>query len=136
VSNEALPQAGVPVIVAAPPARKRFLSRVWGVLAAAWGAAVGVAPHVLHHVGPIAGAAVLAGATGRALFAVLGLVVSIPLLLRLRRRFQTWIAPAIALTVMAAMFALSSFVIGPLITGNDSPEPAPTGQTTDEHHGH
>jgi hypothetical protein len=32
-------------------------------------AVLGAAPHVLHHAGPLAGAALLAGATGRVLFA-------------------------------------------------------------------
>jgi len=97
------------------------LGRAWGVAVAAWGGFVGLIPHVLHHVGPLAGAALLAGATGRALFALIGFVAAIPFLLRLHRRFRTWIAPATALVVFAAMFSLSSFVIGPAIAGEDEP---------------
>ena len=86
---------------------------------AVWGAFVGVLPHVLHHAGPLAGAAFVAGATGKLLFGVIGLVASIPLLRRLYRRFHTWVAPAAALAVFASAFALSTFVIGPAISGND-----------------
>jgi hypothetical protein len=87
----------------------------------AWGAFVGVLPHVLHHVGPLAGAALLVGATGRLLFAAIGFVAAIPFLRRLRRRFDTWKAPAIALAIFAVMFSLSSFVIGPAIAGDAAP---------------
>ena len=100
---------------------RRALRRGWAGLVAAWGAFIGLAPHVLHHVGPLAGAALLAGAGGTLLFAALGFIASIPFLLRLSRRFHTWRAPAIALAVFAAMFSLSSFVIGPAITGGDEP---------------
>ena len=93
--------------------------RAWSAVLAAWGAFIGVLPHVLHHAGPLAGAALLAGTGGRLLFAGIALVVSIPFLLKVYRRFQTWLAPAIALAVMAAMFSISSFVIGPLITGSE-----------------
>lgn len=96
------------------------VSRLWSAVMAAWGAVTGLAPHVLHHVGPLAGAALLAGAAGQLLFAAIGFVAAIPFLLRLHRRFATWKAPAIALVVFAAMFSLSSFVIGPLISGGGS----------------
>ena len=86
----------------------------------------GVAPHVLHHVGPLAGAALLAGLGGKALFFALGLVLSVPLLRRLYRRFTTWLAPALAVVVFAGMFALSSLVIAPWITGG-SDKPAGPG---------
>ena len=93
-------------------------TRAWDAVLAAWGGFMGLLPHVLHHVGPLAGAALLAGATGRVLFAAIGFVAAIPFLLRLRRRFGSWRAPAAALAVFAAMFAISSFVIGPAITGS------------------
>ncbi|HET7450841.1 MAG TPA: hypothetical protein VFJ78_09600 [Gaiellaceae bacterium] len=92
--------------------------RAWSALLAVWGGVTGLAPHVLHHVGPLAGAALLAGAGGRLLFAAIGFVAAIPFLLRLQRRFASWKAPAIALAVFVAMFSLSSFVIGPAITGS------------------
>ena len=65
-------------------------SRAWAALVAGWGAFIGLLPHVLHHVGPPAGAALLAGAGG------------------------------------TALFSLSSFVIAPLISGEDDPaQPGP-----------
>jgi hypothetical protein len=102
-----------------------------------WGAVTGVLPHVLHHVGPLAGTALVAGAGGQALFAAIGFVAALPLLLRLYRRFRTWLAPAIALGVFAVTFALSTLVIGPWIRGGTAPRPGPaTEQPTihDEHH--
>jgi len=99
------------------------------------GGVVGLAPHVLHHVGLLAGTALVAGSGGTALFGVLGLVASVPMLLRLYRRFGTWRAPAIALGVFAAMFAISTFVIGPAISGqSDSPSPTVPAVDHDSHH--
>ena len=69
--------------------RPSFVGRIWGGVLALWGGFIGLVPHVLHHVGPLAGAALLAGVTGRVLF--------------------------------AAMFSLSSLVIGPAISGDDAP---------------
>lgn len=97
---------------------RSLLSRAWGWILAAWGAFIGLLPHVLHHVGPLAGAALLAGAGGTLLFAAIGFVAAIPFLLRLHRRFRTWFAPAIALAIFAVMFSISTFVIGPLISGD------------------
>lgn len=97
------------------PGRVRLL---WNSVTGVVGAILGIAPHVLHHVGLLAGTAVLAGAGGTALFGVVGLIASVPMLLRLRRRFGTWRAPSIALGVFTVMFALSAFVIGPAIGGS------------------
>lgn len=116
-------------------ARPSVAGRLWGGLVALWGGFVGLLPHVLHHVGPLAGAALLAGATGRVLFAALGFVAAIPFLRRLHRRFGSWRAPALALAVFAAMFALSSFVIGPAISGDEgSSRPGIEQGSHDEHH--
>ncbi len=101
--------------------RRSVVARAWSALLAVWGGFIGLLPHVLHHVGPLAGAALLAGAAGTALFAAIGFVASIPFLLRVHRRFGTWRAPAIALALFAAMFSLSSFVIGPAISGGEQP---------------
>lgn len=109
----------------APP--RSVIARLWSAILAVWGGFIGLLPHVLHHVGPLAGAALLAGAMGRVLFAAIGFVAAIPFLLRLHRRFETWKAPAIALAVFAAMFSLSSFVIGPAIAGGDESPPAQPG---------
>lgn len=104
---------------------------------AAWGALTGVAPHVLHHVGPLAGAAILAGTGGRLLFAGIALAGSIPFLYRIYGRFRTWVAPAVAVAVMAAMFSLSSFVIGPAISGGEDSTPhAAIEQPGVDPHGH
>lgn len=103
--------------------RRSIAGRVWGAVLAAWGGFVGLLPHALHHVGPLAGAALLAGATGRGLFAAIGFVAAIPFLRRLYRRFRTWKAPALALGVFVVAFSLSSFVIGPAISGDAPAEP-------------
>ena len=116
--------------------RRSVLVRAWGAALAVWGGFVGLLPHVLHHVGPLAGAALLAGAGGTILFAAIGFVAAIPFLLRVRRRFGTWRAPAIALAIFAAMFSLSSFVIGPAISGGDEPPPQPGIEQRAGHDGH
>ena len=111
-------------------------TRLRHLLSAAWGAVSGIAPHVLHHVGPLAGAAILAGTGGQVIFFLLGLALAIPMLVRLHRRFRTWIAPAIAVAIFAMTYTLSSIFIGPLITGtNDSTadSPPPATATTDQH---
>nr|WP_227457504.1 hypothetical protein [Micromonospora purpureochromogenes] len=117
------------------------LRAIWSGFVGAIGALVGLAPHVLHHVGALAGTALVAGVGGTVLFGVVGLVASVPMLWRLRRRFNSWWAPSIALVVFAAMFSLSTFVVGPLISGGEDASPGggerPTPATTDHtgHHG-
>jgi hypothetical protein len=106
-----------------PSTTGRGLRGVWlrasVALSAAWAAFTGVLPHVLHHVGPLAGAALFAGVGGSLLFGAIGLVAAIPFLLRLRRRFDSWRAPAVALAVFVAVFSVSTLVIGPAISGSD-----------------
>lgn len=112
--------------------------RLRHVLLAAWGTVSGIAPHVLHHVGPLAGAAILAGTGGRVLFFLLGLGLASPMLVRLYRRFRTWVAPTIAVAVFAVAYTLSSIVLGPLISGatdGSAPE-TPAATTTTDEHGH
>ncbi|MFC5175098.1 hypothetical protein [Nocardioides taihuensis] len=107
-------------------------------MTAAVGGIMGLLPHLLHHVGLLGGAVLVTGATGNVVFAVLGIVLSLPLLRRLYRRFGTWKAPALALAVFTLMFSLSAFVIGPAIN-NDNPSPdRPPVQTPgpDDHEGH
>ena len=106
------------------PARRGRLRALWDALVGAIGFALGLLPHVLHHVAILAGTALVAGSGGTALFGALGFLASIPFLLRLRRRFGTWLAPAIGLLIFAAMFSLSAFVIGPAISGTGSARPA------------
>jgi hypothetical protein len=98
--------------------------RVRVAMSAALATVLGLLPHVLHHVGPLAGAALFAGAGGTLLFGAIGLVASVPFLLRVHRRCGNWRVPAMLLATFAAMFSLSAFVIGPAITGdakNDKP---------------
>ncbi|WP_024288343.1 hypothetical protein [Cellulomonas sp. KRMCY2] len=123
------------VSIGTPAAQHRPRRTVWTVVTGALGAIGGVAPHVLHHVGPLVGTALVAGAGGTALFGVLGLAASVPMLLKLRRRFGNWWAPGIALAAFTAMFLVSSLVVGPLISGTDV---VPASDTTpvhdDSHH--
>jgi hypothetical protein len=92
---------------------------------------------VLHHVGPLAGAALLAGTGGRVLFFVIGLGLATPMLIRLYRRFGTWAAPAIAMAVFVITYTVSSLYIGPLLTGeNTTPADTPSVTTTTDEHGH
>lgn len=103
----------------APAGRRRgWLARAGAAVSVAVGVVTGAAPHVLHHVGPLAGAALLAGGGGTALFAAIGFVLTIPMLLRLRRRFGTWTAPGVALALFAVMFTVSTLWIGPAIRGD------------------
>jgi hypothetical protein len=111
-----------------PAAQRSALVRVRIALAGVGAALVGAAPHVLHHAGPLAGAALLAGASGKLLFATLGFVAAIPMLRKLRRRTGSWRVPTGVLAVMAVVFAFSSFVLGPAIAGDDD-EPAATSTT-------
>lgn len=122
-----------------PGSARRRWSAVWGALSGTIGAIMGLLPHVLHHVGFLLGAGLFAGAVGSVIFGVLGLLLSIPLLTRLYRRYGTWEAPAIGVAVFTTMFALSAFVIGPRISGSsvdpETPAPSPSSSITD-HDGH
>ena len=117
-----------------------YVQRLRLALAGLGAAILGAAPHVLHHVGPLAGATLLAGAAGTALFGALGLVAAVPLLARLHRRSGSWRLPTIAASLMSVAFALSTFVIGPAISGDngddDNAPAAPSRQAPghSEHH--
>ena len=126
--------APAPKIARASAGRRRAW---WSAPAGVVGAITGLAPHVLHHIGLLAGTALITGAGGTFLFGVLGLAMSVPLLLRLRRRFNTWWAPVIGLATFAVMFSVSAFIIGPAINGGagvppGGGQPAPSV----EHSGH
>lgn len=115
----------------------RAFSGAWRTVSAVFGTLLGLVPHVLHHVGLLAGTALVSGAGGNLVFGVLGLVLSIPLLRRLYRRFDTWIAPAIALAVFAIMFSLSAFVIGPALSGSPfTNAPTPVHELPVDHSSH
>lgn len=96
----------------------------WASVRAAIGALLGLVPHVMHHIGILAGAALLSGVFGNSLLYAVGLLLSIPLLNRLRKRFGTWKAPATGVVVFTAMFLLSALVVGPAISRSSTP-PAP-----------
>ena len=120
----------------APPAAERArdrnrLQRMRASAAAGGAAVLGATPHVLHHVGPLAGAALLAGASGKVLFGALALVLAIPMLRRLRHRHGSWGLPAGVLALMGVAFALSTFVIGPALAGGG--DSAGTTRYPDEH---
>ena len=106
---------------------------LWNIATGSIAVVSGLAPHVLHHAGLLIGVALFSGALGTGIFGVVGLAASIPFLLRLRRRFGTWRAPAIALVIFAAMFTLSAVVIGPAISATRNS--TPPSQTID-HSGH
>lgn len=118
------------------PGVRGRLKALWHSMVGAVGLIMGLLPHVLHHIGLLAGTALVAGSGGTALFGALGLVASVPLLVRLYRRFGSWIAPVLGLLVFGAMFSLSAFVIGPAISGTGTdvtPGPAPTVDHTGGH---
>lgn len=113
------------------------LAAIRDTIGAVVGAILGLVPHVLHHIGLIAGAALITGAAGNTLFFIVGMVFSIPLLRRLHRRFASWWAPAIAVAIFAGLFTLSATVIGPAITGESgSDTPTPTQTPAPGHNGH
>ena len=107
------------------------LRALWSTFVGGIGLAMGLVPHILHHVGFLAGTALVAGTGGVALFGALGFLFSVPMLLSLRRRFGTWRAPAIGLLIFTAMFSLSAFVIGPAISGAGDTAPSPNVHTED-----
>jgi hypothetical protein len=88
-------------------------------------AILGAAPHVLHHAGPLAGAALVAGVTGQLLFGALAFVLAVPMLNRLRRRTGSWRLPGAVLALMTAAFAFSTLVVGPALTEDDEPPTKP-----------
>lgn len=118
------------------PSRNR-LQVIWDGFIGAIGTVVGLAPHVLHHVGLLAGTALVVGTAGTAIFGIVGLIATIPLLLRLRRRFGTWRAPLIALLIFGVTFAISAFIVGPAIrsgSADKSPTPTPIDTNHAAHH--
>ncbi len=105
--------------------RRGLAARAGAAISAAGGTVAGLLPHLLHHIAPLAGAAILTGMAGSVLFGVLGMLLMIPMLLRLRRRFGSWLAPGLALALFALMFTVSTLWLGPALRGEDGGSPAP-----------
>lgn len=113
----------------------RVWNRVRMVAGAAAAAVLGVAPHALHHASPLAGAAIFAGAAGTAIFGALGLLAAVPMLMRIRRRSGSWRRPVAMLALFAALFVLSTTVVGPGIIGDPGGnEPGPSEPANHEEH--
>jgi len=114
---------------------RNWFARLSGAISGAVGTVAGITPHVLHHIGPLAGAALLTGTGGSVLFGAIGFVVTVPVLLRLKRRFGSWMAPAIALAIFTAMFTISTLWVGPAVkdalNGGDAGDGSPH---SDAHH--
>lgn len=121
--------------MAAPPrpVRERLVA-AGGALGATL---LGLLPHVLHHAGPLAGAAIFAGTGGSLLFGAIGFVVAIPFLIGLRTRSGNWRLPTAALALFAVAFSVSTFVIGPQIgTDDDVDADSPAGEQPAGHEAH
>lgn len=108
------------------------LAAIRGAIATLGAGVLGAAPHVLHHVGPFAGAALLAGTTGKLLFLLAGFVLMLPMALKMRRRSGSWKAPVLVLILFSAVFVISTLVVGPLITGDEAD--VPTAAEHEQHH--
>ena len=124
-------------------APRTLRQRAGAVISSAVAAVLGILPHVLHHAGPLAGAALIAGTAGTLLFGALGLIAAIPFLLRVHRRCGNWRLPAGLLALFAVVFSISAFVIGPALTGSDSAksratttQSAPATAPSDSHASH
>ena len=110
------------------------VERLWSGVLAAWAVVTGITPHVLHHVGPLAGVALVSGVGGTVLFGGIGLVATIPLLRRLRRRFGSWTVPGLALALFATVFTVSTIVVGPQLTSADEPGSGSVSEAEHEEH--
>ena len=122
-----------------PAPQRGAFSRARAAAATAGAAVLGAAPHVLHHAGPLAGAALFAGIGGRLLFGALGLLLAVPMLVRLRRRSGSWRLPGGLLALMALVFTASTLWLGPALAGDDEPDrdgAAPIEKKEAEHDAH
>ena len=126
---------GTPAPSSSPTKPGGPLAAIWNAATAVIATIMGLAPHVLHHIGLFAGAAFVVGVGGNLIFGAAGLLLSVPLLRRLHRRFGTWKAPAVAVAVFTVMFSISAFVIGPAISGAEPAEaPQPAGTPSPAEH--
>ena len=113
--------------------------RIRVIASGAAAAVLGILPHVLHHAGPLAGAALFAGVAGSLLFGAIGIVAAVPFLVRMKRRCGSWRRPLAALALFAAVFLFSTFVVGPALTSEDGdggaePSDAPSSPSGHEQH--
>lgn len=127
------------VVEEAAPRGNRWRT-TWVGIRAGVGALLGLVPHVMHHIGILAGTAFLTGMFGNSVLYVTGLVLSIPLLKRLRKRFGRRRAPIIGVGVFTAMFLVSALVVGPAINrtgaGPDIQPPAQQAVVEEDHDAH
>lgn len=115
----------------------RSRSRLSAAIGSVWTAVMGVLPHVLHHVGPLAGAAIVAGTTGTVVFGLAAFAFTVPLLLRVRKHRGNWRLPAILLAVFVSVWLVSTFAVGPWIRDqlvDDKPVATQQEPEHDEHH--
>ena len=101
----------------APDAQQGPSRGRWTGAIGLWAAFVALLPHVVHHVLPFVGGALLTGVAGGVVFAAVGVAAMVPFLIGLRRRFGTWMAPFAALALFGAVFVASTVLVGPLVRG-------------------
>jgi hypothetical protein len=77
------------------------------------------------------------------LFGAIGFLAAIPFLLRVHRRCGNWRVPSALLALFVVVFAFSTFVIGPALSGESSgtsasrsSQSAPTDPAAAEHYDH
>ena len=124
-------QGPVPGFSPTPLVRKTVGQRIWVGVSSAGAVVLGVAPHLLHHVGLFAGA-LFAGVGGSLVFGVVGFFAAIPFLLRVHRRTGAWRVPGALLALFAVVFSISTFVIGPAITASPSERSSPRSEQTSQ----
>ena len=100
---------------------------------------MGALPHVLHHVGPLAGAAIVAGTTGTIVFGLAAFVLTVPLLVRVRRHCGSWRQPAMLFVIFVAVWSMSTWVVGPWIQEQLADDPpaqqdGPSDPVSEEEH--
>jgi hypothetical protein len=78
VANHRLEERHADETAGETPQRRGVLATAWSAVTAVVGGIMGLLPHLLHHVGLLGGAVLVTGATGNVVFAVLGLVLSLP----------------------------------------------------------
>lgn len=116
---------------------KTRLAAIRDAVGAAVGTVLAIVPHLMHHIGLLAGTALVTGAAGNAIFYAVGLLFSVPMLRRVYRHFRNLWAPGIAVAVFTGLFSLSAFVIGPAISGaGDAQAPANDTPSPIDEHGH